>query len=139
MLLRSVAENPDHCNTPCSPAFIPLPYAAGMKDWAKRFRTHMRLHGLSQERLGTELDVSQGAIGHWLRGEREINLTDFLALCGAAGADPRAILFGSENPHLVSEIRQALAAHPELIPSYPRFEKTMRRKKPRKTSRKVPT
>ena len=132
MLLRRVAENKYVCNTLRSPTPFPFAYAPQMQDWAKRFRAHMRLHHLSQERLGSELDVSQGAIGHWLRGEREINLSDFLALCAAAGADPRAILFGNDNPHLVSEIRQALAAHPELIPSYTRFEKSMRRRKSRR-------
>lgn len=139
MLLRSVAENNADCNTPGSAGLRPLAYALGMKGWEQRFRAHMRLHKLSQERLGSDLDVSQGAIGHWLRGFREINLAEFWRLCEAAGANPKLILFGVENEPLTESIRQTLAAHPELIPSYPRFEKSLhRKKKTRKPRRKVP-
>lgn len=99
----------------------------------------MRIHKLSQERLAEALDVSQGAIGHWLRRARSINLEDFLRLYEAAGADPKLILFGDGEPRLVSEIRQVLQAHPELMPSYPKFEKGMRRKKTRKPKVKIPS
>ena len=109
-----------------------------MQDWSKRFRAHMRLHRLSQERLAEALDRTQGAIGHWLRGERKINLTEFWQLCEAAGADPKVILFGEGQQGLVSEIRQVLTAHPELIPGYVQFEKKMRRNKPRKSRAKTP-
>lgn len=99
----------------------------------------MKLHGLSQEKLAAEIGRTQGAIGHWLRGERAINLDEFWELCEAAGADPRLILFGTDNPQLVSEIRQALAAHPELLPNYKPFEKSMKRKsRKQRRSRKVP-
>lgn len=103
-----------------------------MKGWAGRFRAHMRLHRLSQERLGTDLGVTQGAIGHWLRGRSKITLEQFWALCEAAGADPKLILFGEAHPGLVTEIRQALTAHPELVPGYRRFERKMARSKRKK-------
>lgn len=119
---------------PTVAAFMsPEIYPLGMKGWAARFRAHMRLHRLSQERLGTDLGVTQGAIGHWLRGRSKITLEQFWALCEAAGADPKLILFGETHPGLVTEIRQALTAHPELVPGYRRFERKIakHRKRPK--------
>lgn len=107
-------------------------YSLGMKGWGPRFRAHMRLHRLSQERLGSDLGVTQGAIGHWLRGRSKITLEQFWALCEAAGADPKLILFGETHPGLVTEIRQTLTAHPELIPGYRRFERSIARSRKRK-------
>ena len=129
------------CDTipPVAAGLLGLSYPAYMKGWGVRFKAHMRLHRLSQEALGESLGVTQGAVGHWLRGRNKITLDDFWALCEAAGADPKLILFGSDRPNLVAEIKQALTAHPELMPSYRPFEKSLRRsKKPRKTRRKTP-
>ena len=67
------------------------------KTWPRRFRQHMRKTGQTQETLGEALGVSQGAIGHWLRGRNKINLEDFFRLCAAAKADPRLILFGEST------------------------------------------
>jgi len=111
-------------------------YNAAMQEWGKRFRAHMQLHRLSQESLAESLGRTQGAIGHWIRGERQINLSEFWKLCEAAGADPKLILFGQDETGLVSGIRQVLTAHPELIPGYGDLEKKLRRKKPRKTTTK---
>lgn len=106
-----------------------------MKGWGTRFRAHMRLHRLSQERLAGDLGLTQGAIGHWLRGRSKITLEQFWRLCEAAGADPKLILFGDTHPDLVSGIRQALTAHPELVPGYRKFERKLSRTRKRK---KVP-
>ena len=115
------------------------PYPFGMKDWGKRFRAHMKLHGLSQEALAEQIGRTQGAVGHWLRGRNQINLDEFWELCAAAGADPKLILFGTDDTKLVSEIRQALTAHPELIPRYRPFEKSLKRKaKKKKQARTTP-
>lgn len=118
-------------------AFI---YPFGMKGWGSRFRAHMRLHKQSQESLGDALGVSQGAVGHWLSGRRQINLSEFWRLCEVAGADPRVILFHEDaNPALADEIKKVLAAHPELHPGYQGFERSLRRSKnPRKRRVKAP-
>lgn len=103
-----------------------------MKNWQQRFRAHMKRHGQSQEQLAAVLEPprSQGAIGHWLRGVREINLTEFLALCQAAGADPREILFGETTAEAALHALQAtvLATKPDKTPAYQKFEKSITRK-----------
>lgn len=73
--------------------------AANPPAWAERFRAHMKRHKLSQEKLGQafEPEITQGTIGHWLRGRSKITLEQFLVLCAAAGADPREILFGQTS------------------------------------------
>ena len=116
--------------------FYDISKIVDMKDWAKRFRHHMGIHGQSQESLGEVLGVTQGAIGHWLRGRNQINLSDFWRLCEAAGAEPKLILFGSNNPALVSEVRQVLEAHPELMPNYRQFERGIGKAK-KSATRKV--
>lgn len=80
--------------------------AATPPAWAPRFREHMRRHKLSQEKLGEGMQpqVSQGTVGHWLRGRSKITLEQFLGLCAAAGADPRKILFDQSSAQAALEI-----------------------------------
>ena len=68
-------------------------------EWAVRFRAHMKRHKQSQDALGAALEppVGQAAVGHWLRGLNQITIDRFFQLCGAAGADPREILFGQTS------------------------------------------
>jgi transcriptional regulator with XRE-family HTH domain len=110
-----------------------------MKDWQNRFRAHMRRHHLSQEAIGGHLGVSQGAVGHWLRGDRDINLKDFFNMCGAAGADPREILFGESSAQAAIEtLRTKIAtSNPDQAPGYPKFERKLSAKKSRR--HKAPT
>lgn len=113
-----------------------------MKDWQQRFRAHMARHGQTQEKLGALLEPerSQAAIGHWLRGVRDINLADFFQLCEAAGADPREILFGETTAEQALHTLQAtvLATKPDRSPAYHKFEKSIARKStPRTKSRKT--
>lgn len=104
--------------------------------WAKRLREHMALHKQSQESLAASMGLTQGAIGHWLNGRRDISLKDFLSLCWNAGADPKYILFGNTSEEPLSRIRQILDSHPEANPAYRAFEKGV--KLPKKRASKTP-
>lgn len=101
-----------------------------MNGWSERFRAHMRRHKLSQDHLGGQLNPqrTQATIGHWLRGIREINLREFFALCAAAGADPREILFGEDSAEAaLSTLRaKVLATKPDRSPDYGKFEKSLK-------------
>lgn len=90
----------------------------------------MRKNHLSQEALGEAMGVSQGAVGHWLRGFREINLSDFWHLCAAAGADPREILFGETSAQAALDTLRdkVLATSPEKSTSYQKYYKNVRAK-----------
>ncbi len=118
--------------------FWPGFYTPTVTNWGVRFRAHMKLHSLSQETLADAMGRSQGAVGHWISGRRDINLNEFFKLCEAAGADPRLILFpDSRTEEALTQIGQILKAHPELNPAYKPFEKGIKRKKA-KAPAKVP-
>lgn len=94
-------------------------YTPGMpwQGWGKRLKVHMKASGITQEAVAEKLEVTQGAIAHWLGGRREINLEDYFKLCIAAKADPRLILFGDEGDVRLAEVlREALAQNPDLVP-----------------------
>lgn len=85
--------------------FATLP---GMDDWRKRFRDYLTDNELSQSEIAGRIGVTQGALGHWLSGRREINLSAFIALCRASGASAQYILFGEGDSKsaLLAEIRK---------------------------------
>lgn len=102
----------------------------------------MRLHRLSQEKLGEALEVTQGAVGHWLNERRPITLREFFKLCEAAGASPKLILFGdSSQDEALAAIGQILESHPELNPNYRPFERRVKKSLPkgRKTRKTAKT
>lgn len=43
-------------------------------NWQDKAKLAMRVKGITQEKLATELGVSQGGLGHWLNGRREPSL-----------------------------------------------------------------
>nr|WP_225422580.1 S24 family peptidase [Pseudomonas huaxiensis] len=45
-----------------------------MEKWIDLVKTRMRVLNLTQEQLAERLGVTQGAVGHWLRGKRRISL-----------------------------------------------------------------
>lgn len=93
-------------------------YAMSWEGWGQRLQAHMLAVNISQGRAGELMakwdpkgqGVTQGGIGHWLRGARLINLVDFFHLCEVVGADPQFILFG--NPD--RELSQLLERNPDL-------------------------
>lgn len=80
-------------------------------NWRKRFKDYLKDEGLSQTDLAKRIGVTQGAVGHWLSGRREVNLSDFMALCKASGANAQYILFGEGESRsaLLEEIRQLVS------------------------------
>lgn len=112
-----------------------------MIDWQKRFRAHMKRHGLSRRWLATMMTtagrpITEGGIGHWLTGVRDVNLKDFFSLCEAAGADPMIILFGATIHQAMSQlVPRLLATEPDTNSHYGPFEKKLR---VRKSSRRTP-
>jgi transcriptional regulator with XRE-family HTH domain len=89
-----------------------------MGEWRQRFKDFMREAQVTQDYLAEKMDVSQGTIAHWLKGRREINLSDFLRLCEWAGADAQRILFGAraappEEPGM-DELHRVLSKYPNL-------------------------
>lgn len=75
-----------------------------MEKWTKRFRDRFRLlkdeQGLTQERLGELMGVSQGTIGHWLNGRRKPRtIAEFEKLAGLLNVDVSYLLHGTgETP-----------------------------------------
>ena len=95
--------------------------------WQDRFLVFMESRELTQTEVARRLDMTQGAIGHWLSGRREISLTDFFRLCAAAGANPQSILFGEPAANgLLGKIKQLIEAEPEKSQSYQGFEKSLK-------------
>lgn len=95
-------------------------------DWKTRLQIHMEAQSLTQTALAARMGVTQGGLGHWLSGRREINLSDFMRLCKAAGANPQIILFGeTPNSHLIDKIRSVLDANPAENGNYAAFEKRL--------------
>ena len=94
--------------------FINIP---GM-DWRQRFKDYLRDEQLSQSEIAARIGVTQGGLGHWLSGRREINLSDFMALCKASGANAQFILFGEGDSKslLLAEIRKLVRPEPPALP-----------------------
>lgn len=83
-------------------------------DWGKRLKRHMKDAAVTQEKIAEGMGISQGAVAHWLSGRRDINLKDFFALCGHAGADPSRMLFGETPKDIIADLNKFLADHPGL-------------------------
>lgn len=66
-----------HKNTPC--------IILGMSEWYEIAKKVMEEQDISQEEMGVRLGVTQGAVGHWLRGEREPKLETINRLFGVLG------------------------------------------------------
>jgi transcriptional regulator with XRE-family HTH domain len=68
--------------------------------WHERARAAKRLCGKSDADLAEEVTDESGRragraqVNHWFTGKREPTVGQFMALCAAMDADPRAILFG---------------------------------------------
>lgn len=74
----------------------------------------MKTAGVTQEALAEKMGVTQGAIAHWLKGRREINLTVFFELCQKAGADPQRILFAQPSVPELAALKQFVSENPWL-------------------------
>lgn len=61
--------------------------------WGQRFRDLAKERGLSLGQLAERLDRAESTVRSWTNGTRDINLSEFLELCTAAGIDPALVLF----------------------------------------------
>ena len=64
--------------------------------WGQRFRDQARAKGLSLADVAEKLDLAESTVRSWTNGTRDINLTDFIELCDAAGLDHAMILFAGK-------------------------------------------
>lgn len=68
--------------------------------WGARFRQAAYQKGWSLATLAEEMvdengkPMAESSLRSWTNGNRDINLSDFLRLCGIAKLDPAVILFG---------------------------------------------
>lgn len=75
----------------------------------RRFDELKETEGLTQAKLGEMLDVSQGAIGHWLSGRRSPDtLEAYERLAKALRVDPAWLLYGVDRDKEVFEAAQRL-------------------------------
>jgi transcriptional regulator with XRE-family HTH domain len=99
---------------------------SGMR-WQDRFRLFMESRQLTQTEIAKRLNMTQGAIGHWLSGRREISLGEFFRLCQSVGANPQSVLFGEPAANdLLGKIKQLIETEPEKESSYQQFEKKLK-------------
>ena len=95
--------------------------------WQDRFKLFMEARELTQTELAKRLSMTQGAVGHWLSGRREISLGEFFRLCQVSGANPQSILFGEPAANnLLGKIKELIEAAPEKTAHYPVFEKKLK-------------
>lgn len=80
------------------PPLVTPAYSWGMgwEGWGTRLKAHMKGRKVTQDDIAEHMGVSQGAVAHWLKGRREVNLKDFFRVCEFVQADPQEILFGDE-------------------------------------------
>lgn len=68
-----------------------------MNTWASRIRSRMKELNMTHEELASKLDVTRGAITHYLSGRRVPPLRKFQKLATILKADPAWLQFGSTN------------------------------------------
>lgn len=81
-------------------------------EWGVRLRRHIKATGKSMGEIAELMDVTEGALRHWLNGTRKINLSEFEQLCAVAEADMAVILVG--RPALTQRQWDALKTLPGL-------------------------
>lgn len=88
-------------------------HSSGVENWRLRMRRRFDelkdAERLTQAKLGEMLDVSQGAIGHWLAGRRSPDtLEAYERLAKALRVDPAWLLYGVDRDKEVFEAAQRL-------------------------------
>lgn len=62
-----------------------------MKKWYELAKARMKERGITQERLATELGVTQGGVAHWLAGRREPSLEVIASVLKYLGLPPMTV------------------------------------------------
>lgn len=90
------------------------PYGMGRKTdrtvrgWGSRFRA--MLNGkLSLAEVAERFGKSESGLRNWVNGSREINLSDFIKLCGSARLDPVLVLLEDTECSEFHDIARAWA------------------------------
>lgn len=97
------------------------------KGWGKRLRAHVASRReITWTEVAGKMDMTDGALRHWIRGRSSPPLEQFFALCANFDADPQAILFADDEQqaqlvalfhHLNDDDRRALLNHAEWLAS----------------------
>jgi transcriptional regulator with XRE-family HTH domain len=104
-------------------------FRASWKGWRQRAKDWKKDNGLDDAEIAASVGVARATLNSWLN-KREPNLSDFMHLCEAMGADPGHILFG--RPVLreltTGAVRQVVSASPTAEPGYREFEGKLKEK-----------
>jgi hypothetical protein len=82
------------------------------RDWRKRAKEWKEDNDLDDAVISAAVGRKRATVNSWLN-KREPNLSDFMALCEAMGADPGLILF---EQAVLPRTRAATAANPIATP-----------------------
>ena len=71
-----------------------------MRQWWEILRADFKAKRITNARIAAELGVSEGAVGHWLRGFREPTVEVIAKLCAIAGRSVAEVM--AADPYWIS-------------------------------------
>lgn len=71
-----------------------------MRQWWEILRADFKAKRITNARIAAELGVSEGAVGHWLRGFREPTVEVIAKLCAIAGRSVAEVM--ASDPYWIS-------------------------------------
>ena len=86
-----------------------------VRHWGARFRNEASRKGISTRDVAAKVDQAESTVRSWLNGTREVNLTDFVRLCDAAGIDPALVLFADVGKVLAAWNLAEAREHESLV------------------------
>jgi len=72
--------------------------------WQDKAKSAMRVKGITQEKLASELGVSQGGLGHWLNGRREPSLDALEKMAKQLGYEMSDFIGDGSHSQLLQEL-----------------------------------
>lgn len=87
-----------------------------MNDWISIVRARMEELGITQEQMAERIEVTQGAVGHWLTGRREPKLADINRLLKEVGLPPLSVQTKSEQSLSTGDQRNSYSASSNVQP-----------------------
>jgi len=78
------------------------------KRWGERFRILAKENGETLATVAENMGLAESTLRSWTNGTREVNLTDFIAMCIAARVHPSMVLF--EGPPMDAETLRQINA-----------------------------
>lgn len=109
-------------NTTCQLRSQARQFTISLMDWRDRFKERFAYlkatEELTQEKLAERLDVTQGTVGHWLKGRRSPETLDmYEKLADAIGLHPAWLLYGVGPEEKLSKETIETAKAIERMPS----------------------